>query len=159
METAMKNKRAQSAIEYLTTYGWAILIIIVVVAALYRLGIFNPTISTTCIFPAEFGCLSAVLYSSNSTLYINVQQSLQTPITITAYGCNNMRTLTNMVVPSPITLGIGGNTTLSMQCYQNGSVVSLLPGQTYSGFVLINYTNLQSGFRHTAQGTLKAKAV
>jgi hypothetical protein len=33
--------RQQSAIEYLTTYGWAILVIMVVFAALIQLGVFN----------------------------------------------------------------------------------------------------------------------
>lgn len=34
--------KAQSAMEYLLTYGWAILIIVVVLGALYALGVFNP---------------------------------------------------------------------------------------------------------------------
>ena len=34
--------KTQSAMEYLMTYGWAILIIAVVLAALFELGIFNP---------------------------------------------------------------------------------------------------------------------
>ena len=34
--------KLQSAMEYLMTYGWAILIIAVVLAALFELGIFNP---------------------------------------------------------------------------------------------------------------------
>ena len=34
-------KKAQSAMEYLMTYGWAILIVIIVAAALYALGIFT----------------------------------------------------------------------------------------------------------------------
>ncbi len=34
--------KSQSAMEYLMTYGWAILVIAVVLAALYSLGIFNP---------------------------------------------------------------------------------------------------------------------
>ncbi|MEM0147013.1 MAG: hypothetical protein QXF85_00975, partial [Candidatus Micrarchaeaceae archaeon] len=33
--------RAQSAMEYLMTYGWAILIIAVVLSALFELGVFN----------------------------------------------------------------------------------------------------------------------
>jgi uncharacterized protein (UPF0333 family) len=36
------NKKAQSALEYLLTYGWAILIVIIVGASLYALGVFNP---------------------------------------------------------------------------------------------------------------------
>ena len=34
--------RAQSAMEYLMTYGWAILIIAVVLGALFSIGVFNP---------------------------------------------------------------------------------------------------------------------
>lgn len=34
-------KKAQAAMEYLMTYGWAILIIIVVVGALYGMGVFT----------------------------------------------------------------------------------------------------------------------
>lgn len=36
------SRRAQSAMEYLMTYGWAILVIAVVLGALYQLGVFNP---------------------------------------------------------------------------------------------------------------------
>ncbi|MCL5430225.1 MAG: LamG domain-containing protein [Candidatus Marsarchaeota archaeon] len=36
-----KYRRAQSAMEYLMTYGWAILIIAVVLGALFQLGVFN----------------------------------------------------------------------------------------------------------------------
>ena len=42
----MSMKKAQSAMEYLMTYGWAILIVIIVAAALYALGIFNPATYT-----------------------------------------------------------------------------------------------------------------
>jgi len=38
----MVNNKAQTALEYLLTYGWAILIIIIVGAALYALGVFSP---------------------------------------------------------------------------------------------------------------------
>ena len=41
----MKMK-AQTAVEYLMTYGWAIRIVIIVGAALYALGIFNPATYT-----------------------------------------------------------------------------------------------------------------
>ena len=44
---SMNNRmKAQSAMEYLMTYGWAILIVIIVAAALYALGIFNPATYT-----------------------------------------------------------------------------------------------------------------
>ncbi|MEM0149388.1 MAG: LamG-like jellyroll fold domain-containing protein [Candidatus Micrarchaeaceae archaeon] len=42
VSTGSKFVKSQSAMEYLMTYGWAILIIAVVLAALFELGVFNP---------------------------------------------------------------------------------------------------------------------
>lgn len=39
--------KAQTAMEYLITYGWAILIVILVVAALYTMGVFGFPDETT----------------------------------------------------------------------------------------------------------------
>ncbi len=37
------KRRAQGALEYLITYGWAILIIVIIGGALFGLGVFNPS--------------------------------------------------------------------------------------------------------------------
>ena len=37
----IKAERAQSAMEYLMTYGWAILIIAVVLGVLFQIGVFS----------------------------------------------------------------------------------------------------------------------
>jgi hypothetical protein len=42
----MMKKKGQGALEYLMTYGWALLIIVVVGAALYALGVLNPATYT-----------------------------------------------------------------------------------------------------------------
>ena len=39
--------KSQSALEYLMTYGWAILIIVIVAVILYSMGLFNPSSSIT----------------------------------------------------------------------------------------------------------------
>lgn len=44
---AERSLRLQSAMEYLMTYGWAILVIAVVLASLYQLGIFNTSNSAS----------------------------------------------------------------------------------------------------------------
>jgi len=41
VERCFEGAKAQSAMEYLMTYGWAILIIAVVLGALFQLGVFN----------------------------------------------------------------------------------------------------------------------
>ncbi|MFI5412587.1 MAG: hypothetical protein ACHQX1_01720 [Candidatus Micrarchaeales archaeon] len=158
--------KSQSAIEYLTTYGWAIIIIAVVLLALFNLGLFNPSsfVSTTCVFPAEFQCLSAVLTGSTGSLNLTLQQATQSNINVTSIGCNNQGTISNMVTmnnpPSnQIQLSIGGANSFLVTCYQNGTVVNINPGQIYRGYVLVNYTSLTTGFPHTAEGSVVAKAV
>ncbi len=51
------NKKAQAAMEFLTTYGWAILILIIVIVGLASLGVFkSPNTPNTCSISAPFGC-------------------------------------------------------------------------------------------------------
>ncbi|RLG18949.1 hypothetical protein DRN67_03720 [Candidatus Micrarchaeota archaeon] len=49
----MNLKRAQAAVEYLSTYGWAVLVIALVLAALVWLGVFNVAsdVPDVCQFP------------------------------------------------------------------------------------------------------------
>ncbi len=59
--------KAQSAMEYLMTYGWAILIIAIVLGALFSLGVFSSSsfIGTTCIPASGYFCSSPSLYAGN----------------------------------------------------------------------------------------------
>ena len=41
------TRKSQSALEYMMTYGWAILIIVIVAGVLYSFGIFNPSSSAS----------------------------------------------------------------------------------------------------------------
>jgi hypothetical protein len=60
--SSTKSKRSQSALEYMMTYGWAILIIVIVAVILYSMGIFNPSssITTTSIGFSPFTVSSTV---------------------------------------------------------------------------------------------------
>ncbi|OJI06704.1 MAG: hypothetical protein BK997_04995 [Candidatus Micrarchaeum sp. ARMAN-1] len=66
------SHKAQSAMEYLMTYGWAILIIAIVLAALFSLGIFSSgsLIGTTCIANSGFLCSSPIAYGTTFTATI-----------------------------------------------------------------------------------------
>ncbi|NYZ78872.1 hypothetical protein H0N99_01875, partial [Candidatus Micrarchaeota archaeon] len=57
----MRMRKGQTAMEYLMTYGWAILIIMVVLAVLFYLGVLNPPIPEQCVFPAGITCISSKL--------------------------------------------------------------------------------------------------
>lgn len=63
--------KLQSAMEYLMTYGWAILIIAVVMVALFSLGILggNP-LGTSCLASSGYICQTPILHSTTFTAVI-----------------------------------------------------------------------------------------
>jgi len=67
----MANLKLQSAMEYLMTYGWAILIIAVVMVALFSLGILggNP-LGTTCLAQSGFTCQSPILHAATFNVLV-----------------------------------------------------------------------------------------
>jgi len=66
--------RAQSAMEYLMTYGWAILIIAVVLGALFALGVFNgATLSGNA-------CVAISAYYCQNPLYLHTSGAITTTL-------------------------------------------------------------------------------
>jgi len=147
--------------EWFITYGWVVLIIAIVLLGLYELGLFNPNtyISTQCDFTSDFSCLNAFLYS-NGTLQINIVQSTTSPINVTAIGCNTNGLPTNMtkIVPQQ-NLAIGAESNYTTKCYSNGLYLNGQIGAVFRGYVIINYTNQDTGFRHLEDGYLVLKII
>ncbi|MCL4376090.1 hypothetical protein M1558_01195, partial [Candidatus Parvarchaeota archaeon] len=86
----IKRKKSQSALEYMMTYGWAILVVVVVAVILYSLGIFNPSssITTTITGFAGLGSPQAICYS-NGNLNLSLGDSVGYPINIQSITATN----------------------------------------------------------------------
>ncbi len=160
---ALQHKKLdlQSAMEYLMTYGWALLIIAVVLAAMFQLGIFNPGqfAGQECILPAGLSCINSYLFT-NGMLSINILQSTTSPINVTGYNCS-IATLQNMaIIPikpvNQIYLPVGANTTLTMNCFSAAAIIAntLVSGSLFTGNLGVNYTDTLTGFPHTAYGKI-----
>lgn len=54
-----RSRRGQAAMEFLTTYGWAMMVILVMIGALAYFGVLNPTllVPDRCVSSADFSCL------------------------------------------------------------------------------------------------------
>jgi len=75
-----KERRAQAAMEYLMTYGWALLVIVLVLGALIYLGVLNPSarLQDNCNLPIGFKCEVASLKGDGTlSLKITNQQAIQ----------------------------------------------------------------------------------
>ena len=65
-------KKSQAAMEFLMTYGWAILVVIVVIGAISYYGIFNPSnfIKSSCTLPLNLKCVDYLIKGGNIRLNI-----------------------------------------------------------------------------------------
>jgi len=73
------NQKGQSAMEYLMTYGWAILIIAIVLAALFALGVFSTgnVLGTSCIAESGFLCQSPILHAGTFSVTAGQSTGIQ----------------------------------------------------------------------------------
>jgi hypothetical protein len=160
----MSMKKAQSAMEYLMTYGWAILIVIIVAAALYALGIFNPATYTGRI-PTGFTTLGApddwdVNSAGDVRILLNNRLASQIEVyTITAStatGTPDIWSTANCTGANDyMTIAPGGNIDPSSACSSltyDLNVGSQTAGTTYSVDVEILYNS--GGFNHTESGKI-----
>ncbi len=78
----IKGKRSQSALEYMMTYGWAILIIVIVAVILYSMGIFNPSSSLASTVTGFNGFTVQSNCVAGGTLVLSVSNIFGYPVKI-----------------------------------------------------------------------------
>jgi hypothetical protein len=146
-----KHLKAQSAMEYLMTYGWAILIVIIVAAALYSLGIFNPATYTGRI-PTGFTTLGTPEdwdINSNGEVSVILKNRLADMITVH----NVSVTLGSITDFNASTFTISPGEEYQYPFSASGLTVNQrTQGTTYSLLVEILYNS--GGLNHTERGTL-----
>ncbi len=135
--------RSQSALEYMMTYGWAILVIVIVAAVLYSMRIFNPSSSTSTSISGFSGlsvtqtaCVNSV---NNQILELYVSNTLGYEVNITKI---------NITGNNGITLSKNEGSILragqSGVFYINGACDAV--SSSYSGSAVITYTDPGSVF-------------
>jgi hypothetical protein len=98
----IRKIKAQSAMEYLMTYGWAILIIAVVLGALFSLGVFNGSslTATACIASSGYVCKSPI-FDTNGNMSFTFGQLTGKPMYNVGVACAGSATPTGLPNPSP----------------------------------------------------------
>ncbi len=151
-----RGARAQSAMEYLTTYGWMVLILAVVLVALYTFGFFNTTPSF-CDISASFSCQDYFL-GSNGVLSVTILQSTSSQINVTGIACTENTTPKFQTLESA-PQNSGSSQTYTVQCYtQSGSAYSGTAGSVYKGSIDLRYTNTFTGYLSTVYGSFETTA-
>lgn len=85
-------RKGQAAMEYLMTYGWAILVIVIVLAALLYLGVFNlgEKVPDQCRFKVGIMCTDAKMTpATTNTLTVKLQNTMGSKMTVCNLFCVN----------------------------------------------------------------------
>lgn len=147
------TRKAQSALEYLMTYGWAILIIVIVGAALFALGVFNPAGSTALQVRgiSNFQIDDALLVpNGNLTLSLGVKTGRSTNVTDIDFGvqglsCENTDDSADVVISPSQT---------SLIVLDPDSACGLTVGDQVMVDMNITYQAGRSSITHTDTGSI-----
>jgi hypothetical protein len=169
----MKRGKAQSAVEYLVTYAWAVVAVLAIIAALFYLNVFTPgnLSPPACDFLSGPQCAQYKLNWGTAYLELKLRQNTLHEINVTKIKCtmetNTPETnWTDVGVTIPIdgeawvasTQGLDGAPTSvccmgldGATCYGESDA-----GNWYSGKIWLQYTELDSGVNRTVSGDVAA---
>lgn len=164
------GERGQNAIEFLMTYGWAILILIVVVTVLFYMGVINPENlqSNTCIFAPGISCYSFRVGNGTGALELDFGQALGKSVMVTGISCSQnvtaaMHSLQNdTVIPSGEHRWIAGMES-GNTIFCNGeddqplSPENAQSGERYKGKVCVAFTEMDTNTERTVCGEISAR--
>ena len=84
------NRKSQAAMEFLMTYGWAILVVLAAIAALAYFGVLSPEkfLPEKCILEPGLACIAHKVEPTKTTLVITNSKGTTIKVTsITVGGC------------------------------------------------------------------------
>jgi hypothetical protein len=155
-------KKGQSAMEYLMTYGWAILVIVIVLAIL---AFYLPKLTKapeSCLFTKtdEFDCneVKAAIYaetgSNNVRVAFNLQNRMKQSVKLTRILCttaplaevkaSDAELISSLAVAANYTVPAGGSRQYTVSCKdKTGKQITSQPNAEFKGLLVVwyNYEN------------------
>lgn len=167
----MSNKKSQAAMEFLLTYGWAIMVVVVAIAALAYFGVLNPTkwfSTNTCTLPAGLSCIDhSITYiplyhgqKAHNDFTIVIKNNLGADSHITSLALSDQYGQQySPAVPDSFPNGQSDTITVSDITISRvpPNNPSMLSGTKYDKDFVVTITNDASGLPHLFQGHISGK--
>lgn len=138
-------KKGQAAMEFLMTYGWAILVVLIAIGALAYFGVLNPSrfLPASCTLMPGMSCDAFIVNSTGITMKVtNGMGSDLTSVQMTT--ASDASTCTSTSSNSVATFTDGSSEWFRFSCTPSGS--------RFKGDISVAYT--QEGIAHTRTGQL-----
>ncbi|MBI2135338.1 hypothetical protein HYU09_05075 [Candidatus Woesearchaeota archaeon] len=145
--------KSQAALEFLMTYGWAILVVLVAIGALAYFGVLSPDkfLPSKCTLPAGIACTDFKVTTGatliTGTVDIVLRNGMGFDATSVEVGVEGCTAKDN----TPSTIANGAQE----QYTATGCTVT--SGSKYSGDINVTYQNADTGLTHNVQGSITAR--
>ncbi|MGA3020762.1 MAG: hypothetical protein ABSD68_02320 [Candidatus Micrarchaeales archaeon] len=156
----VKKKIAQASVDFMMSYGIALIIIFIAISIIYKVSVLNFVLSTsTCTASPGFQC-EAFALNKSGVLLLQLSQATGGTIIIKGAACSsqasnigtkpafgnvNVNSLPLYYPPNNapgtgITVYSDSSSKLMMYCYSNVGVANGILGNGYIGYIWLNYT-------------------
>ncbi len=144
--TITKGRKSQAAMEFLMTYGWAILVVLAAIAALAYFGVLSPEkfLPEKCLIETGFTCISSKVEPAQSTIVLSNGLGKTLTIDSIQIGDCTQTFSTSMMSEDEKTFVITG-------CSNGDS------RDTFKGEVAIKFTEKRTNLSKTAYGIINTK--
>ncbi len=152
-------RKGQAAMEFLMTYGWAILVVLIAVGALAYFGVLNPDklLGEKCTISTGSGlwCDDYVAYAGNDTITIRMKNILTKKVTVASTSYVDLGKIAGNDCTALIA-GVGGEISadstagITFQC-QAGALFNA--NDKLKGDIKLDYTP-EGGFAKTTGGNV-----
>ena len=159
----MIQKKGQAAMEFLMTYGWALLVVLIAIGALAFFGVLNPSrfLPNSCTIAPGFACTDFAASAASGDITVVLQNGLGEDLgTVTmslangnVASCNGnflWNTLTSGTI-TVTTFADGAATTFIKDC---GAASVLAKGTKFKGDLQVKYQIGSAGLQHNKVGQL-----
>jgi hypothetical protein len=164
-------KKSQAAIEFIATYGWMVLAVLIVIGALSYFGVFRSNNLVTGMVTFSNPGLSIVDYrvsnknnSQNANVEINLINNLGETIRISQGDIVLNDDATTLCTPIVENNDVAGPTDTIMMNGQKGqwmwycnTPTTMLEGNIWESQFTISYNKIDEGVIHTENGDFNAK--
>ena len=150
----IKSKKGQAAMEFLMTYGWAILVVLVAIGALAYFGVLSPDrfLPAKCTLQSGIACLDHK--ATTSFIQIVIHNSL-------GYDIDQISVRTQTCGPDSTytSLANGGQGTYTLTCDSDPVTLGNQPlqGSKYTAVLNISYRIIDTGLQHYNLGQITTR--
>ena len=141
---SLKKSKSQAALEFLVSYGWAFLVMLIMIASLSYFNVLSPSklVPQRCSFGNELGCVDFGMYTNG--LRLRLRNEISEPIMINSIDLSNDQLLSSCASSMTNTLIKPGEVKdMIIACDFSG--LHVVSGEKFKVNVNLAYNKISSG--------------